>query len=94
MSSAQLAGLEGDGDILDNDMGASSVGGLAGEIAAFRQGWDPIDLWADEDALEVPQALVAMWIRTIRSPKTVDRSAAETAYRQGGIRGLPPSFAP
>ena len=75
MRSAQLTGLEGESDVLGNEMGANSFDCPAREVAALSQGWDPIDLLADEDALELAQVFAAMRIRAIRSLKSFERWA-------------------
>ena len=57
--SARLTGLEGEQDFLGDGMEANYLDCLAKEIAVFSQGWEPIDLLADEDELELAQLLAA-----------------------------------
>ena len=50
ISSAQLTGLKGERDFLEDNMEANYVDSLAKEIAALSHGWDPTELLAVEDA--------------------------------------------
>ena len=49
--SAQLTGLEGDGDCLDYSTGTNYTDCLAEQVAVESQCWGPIDASADEGAL-------------------------------------------
>ena len=85
---AQSAALDEGSDFLDDDMGKNYIDCLADEIAASSQAWDPIDLLADEDALDVAQVRAATRTRAAHSLNTTGRSAAAIVYQQGGANGL------
>ena len=88
ISSAQLTGLEGERDSLEDNMEANYVDSLAKEIAALLHGWDPTELLAAEDASELFPALAAMKIRAVGCLRTADRAVMGMAQRQVGAKGL------
>ena len=88
ISSAQLTGLEGEHDFLEDNMEANYVDLLAKEIAALLHGWDPTELLAAEDASELFPALAAMKIRAVGCLRTADRAEMGMAQHQVGAKGL------
>ena len=72
--SAQLTGLKGERDFLDDNTEANYVESLVKEIAALSHGWVPTELLAAGDASELLpdtarpcRSILSVWTRTRRA---------------------------